>query len=141
MYHHILVPVDGSASSVRAATVAAGLARQWDADVVMLHVVSLPQSLVIVAGLGQHLVEEYVEQLGHDAMDASRDAFVAADVGVEVKIETGAPAEVILYEAERLGVDLVVMGKRGLGQLRGLLMGSVSDRVSHHVKVPLLLVP
>lgn len=141
MYHHLLVPVDGSASSVRAAAVAADLARQWDADVVVLHVVSIPQSLVVVAGLDQHLVEEYVEQLGADALVGALDVFNAASVGAEVKIETGAPAEIILFEAERLGADLVVMGKRGLGQVRGLLLGSVSDRVGHHLKVPLLLIP
>jgi nucleotide-binding universal stress UspA family protein len=141
MYHHLLVPVDGSASSVRAAAVAADLARQWDADVVVLHVVSIPQSLVVVAGLDQHLVEEYVEQLGADALAGALDVFNAASVGAEVKIETGAPAETILFEAERLGADLVVMGKRGLGQVRGLLLGSVSDRVGHHLKVPLLLIP
>lgn len=140
-YRHILIPVDGSPSSVRAAGVAARLAREWDADVVMLHVVSVPQSLVVVAGLGQQLVEEYAEHAGRDAVDAPRHVFVAAGVGVEVKIETGTAAEAILHEAERMGADLVVMGRRGLGQLRGLLLGSVSDRVSHHVKVPLLLVP
>ena len=141
MYQHILVPVDGSAPSVRAAAVAAGLARQWDADVVVLHVVSVPQSLVVVAGLGQHLVEEYVEQMGADALAGAREVFVEAGVGAEIKVETGAPAETILFEAERLGIDLVVMGRRGMGQLRGLLLGSVSDRVGHHLNVPLLLVP
>ena len=49
--------------------------------------------------------------------------------------------ESILLEIEDRGVDLVVMGRRGRDEPKDLLLGSVSDRVARHVKVPILLVP
>ena len=46
-------------------------------------------------------------------------------------VKQGSPAEVIIEEAKRLEVDAVVMGSRGLSDLKGLLVGSVSHKVTH----------
>jgi nucleotide-binding universal stress UspA family protein len=51
---------------------------------------------------------------------------------VETAVEQGDPASQILDKAAQSGADLIVMGSRGLGGLAGLLMGSVSQKVSHH---------
>lgn len=52
--------------------------------------------------------------------------------GVEAVIEEGDPAETILQTAARRGADLIVTGSRGLSDLKGALMGSVSHNVAHH---------
>ncbi len=62
-------------------------------------------------------------------------------VGAEVKVVVGPPAETILAEIEASGADLVVMGRRSRYEPKDLILGSVSYRVSRHVKVPILLVP
>jgi nucleotide-binding universal stress UspA family protein len=141
MYRRILVPSDGSEHALRAVRTAADLAERFDAEVVLLTVVSVPQALVMLAGIGDDVVEEYIEKTGREALASALEEFAAHRVGVEVKVEVGAAAEQIVRQAHETGADLVVMGKRGLGEIRGLLLGSVSDRVTHGLSVPVLLVP
>jgi nucleotide-binding universal stress UspA family protein len=50
---------------------------------------------------------------------------------VEAVVEFGNPAKVILERAREAGVDLIVMGRRGLGALPGMLLGSVSGKILH----------
>ena len=65
-----------------------------------------------------------------------RETGLTADMNV---LQGPAP-DAILRVAETEGYDLIVMGSRGLGQFQGLLIGSVSDRVMHHAKIPVLIV-
>jgi nucleotide-binding universal stress UspA family protein len=117
------------------------MAREAEAEVILLTAVAVPQSLVMVAGIGQDVVEDYIEKLGRDALAAAEAVFREAGVGVETKVVVGAASEVIVEQARALNADVVVMGKRGLGGLHGILVGSVSVRVAHRLPVPLLLVP
>jgi nucleotide-binding universal stress UspA family protein len=62
-----------------------------------------------------------------------------AGVDVEPVVREGAPARVLLEEAD--DADLLVVGSRGLGGFRGLLLGSVSQQCSHHAPCPVVVVP
>ena len=141
MFRRILVPTDGSEPALKAARLAAVMAREAGAEVILLTAVTVPQSLVMVAGIGEDVVGEYIENVGRDALEAAEAVFREAGVGVETKVVVGAASEVIVEQARVLGADVVVMGKRGLGELHGILVGSVSDRVTHRLHIPLLLVP
>lgn len=60
---------------------------------------------------------------------------------VTTEFRLGDPAHQIIDLARRSGVDLIVMGRRGLGGLTGLVLGSVSQKVLHHADVDVLTVP
>ena len=74
-----------------------------------------------------------VERVLEDAGDA------AAGLDVETVVREGAPVGVLLEEAQ--DADLLVVGSRGLGGFRGLLLGSVSQQCAHHAPCPVVIVP
>ncbi|RVH85207.1 universal stress protein, partial [Sinorhizobium medicae] len=59
---------------------------------------------------------------------------------VDVRVEPGDYAETILAVADEVDADLIVVGSRGLGGLRGLLVGSVSQKVVQHADCSVLVV-
>ena len=67
------------------------------------------------------------------------DAGDHADVEVEPVVREGAPAHVLLEEAS--DAALLVVGTRGLGGFRGLLLGSVGQQCTHHAPCPVVVVP
>ena len=141
MFHRILVPSDGSEHSLRAVRMAGDLAKKFDSEVILLTVVAIPQALVMVAGIGEQVIDEYVERSGREALAPALKVLEDAGVGAEIKIEVGSAADEIVREAEETAADVVIMGKRGLGEFTGLLLGSVSHRVSNRLDVPVLLIP
>jgi len=140
MFRRILVP---TMLGARTSSGARGrrLAKEQGATLVLLTVTSIPQSLVMATGLSDSVIREYVDESSGEALGPALGGSEELGVDAEVRIEMGSAAEVILDEATDLGADLVVMGKRGMGELRGLLLGSVSSRVAHHLAVPVMLVP
>ncbi|HEV2440471.1 MAG TPA: universal stress protein [bacterium] len=67
-------------------------------------------------------------------------AFQGVDVPVTKEYRRGEPSHEILAAAAHLKADLIVMGSRGLGQVGGLILGSVSERVLHGARIPVLIV-
>ena len=65
---------------------------------------------------------------------------VPEDIHVETEALLGNPAEVVVEEAEEEHYDLVVMGSRGLGKIKGIFMGSVSQQVVQECKCPVLVI-
>ena len=67
-------------------------------------------------------------------------SMIPKDIPVEELYEVGSPGPVLLNMAEDNGIDLVVMGSRGLGPLKGIFMGSVSSYMVSRSKCPVLIV-
>ncbi|MEQ6916711.1 universal stress protein [Halomonas aquatica] len=136
MFRSILVPVDGSEHAKKALSVACQLARQEGSSLVLLHIPEmLAHEATLVWGIGAIAIEASQEQrdsAGRQVMDRAAES--ARDQGaphIETMIAQGDPARTILDEAARRGVDAIVMGSRGLGDLKGLVVGSVSHKISH----------
>lgn len=137
----ILVAVDGSGPSLRATQLAATLARQNGATLVLFHAIDpalirrLPgaRSASDAAGLESALRAEAEEQLAR-----CRRLCDGAGVPVTVRIELDAPARAVAAAAA--DADLVVMGSRGLGALSGQAVGSLSQRLLAETRTPLLVV-
>lgn len=150
MFKHVLVAVDGSAHADHAIERAADLALRYQAKLTALHVVRHPHVREALEELGELERIEHVEFNEHDVLElAAKKIKVAAEkqirhIGVpnvEMAVLRGSPAEQIIGYVEDHGVDLVVIGTRGLSDLPGLLLGSVSHQVIHLSRVPVLAVP
>lgn len=131
----IVVGYDGSEHAEAALEMAATLARQYSASVVVVSAFS-HQSRITEPGPeddreifdARQLAERGARKLQQDGITAEADAL------------EGPAAEAILNAAEARRADLVVVGSRGMGQFKGLLLGSTSDRVVQHAHVPVLVV-
>jgi nucleotide-binding universal stress UspA family protein len=80
-------------------------------------------------------------KLAESALQTSLEEAGAGEAGVTVTpiLREGQPADVLCEEAA--GADLLVVGSRGLGGFRGLLVGSVSQQCVHHSPCPVVVVP
>jgi nucleotide-binding universal stress UspA family protein len=141
----ILAPVDGSDSADKSARVALELAQKYHAKIVALSIVSSPGfALTGPAGAPADLTDYYKE--GTTSARKAIDSIMqlAKEAGVEARGEVLEPVSstvgVIVEFAEKEQVDLIVMGTRGLGGFKKLLLGSVSSGVVSNAPCSVLIV-
>lgn len=141
----VLVGVDLSETSMRALERAIQEATWREAKVVVLHVLALPAYMAIEPGAFRIDVdevraaaEETLEGRIEDLRIASPNGF---PVEVEYEVAVGHPGTQILEMASDRDAELVVLGSRGLGGFKGLLLGSVTTYAIHHLDRELLIVP
>ncbi len=139
MYTHLLVPVDGSDSAKHAVQAAADLAERYGAALTLIHVLTQSGSRAIPEELEAYTKLEHMRLTEHDLIrSAGNEILKAAETlarGIGAKtckavLMTGDPATCIADYIERNGVDLIVMGRRGLGDFAGVFLGSVSHKVA-----------
>jgi nucleotide-binding universal stress UspA family protein len=137
----ILVPVDFSEHSARALEMARGLARRFGSKLHLIHCYPIhsvglsPFGLVIPEAFDRDIREAADRQL------ASWCDKVAADrIPVERTITPLFPSEAIAQTAEEIGADLIVMGTRGLGGVKHVMLGSVAERTLRTAPCPVLTV-
>ncbi|MBR6906295.1 MAG: universal stress protein, partial [Selenomonadaceae bacterium] len=82
---------------------------------------------------------EAVTKAGNVILERAQQ-MVPSGIETETISETGSPAVVILDVAESLKADLIVMGSRGLGVVKGVLLGSVSQYIVEQSECPVLVV-
>jgi nucleotide-binding universal stress UspA family protein len=141
----MLVATDGSPHSIRAAGLAARLARELhQAEVVLVNVGYIPV-VALGGGPGPDALidygvwEEGLERAGQAILGRATEEFAGVDVPVSRVYRRGDAAEEIVKAAHDLKADLIIMGSRGLGQIGGLILGSVSERVLHGAHTPVLI--
>jgi len=137
----LLVATDGSVHALRAAALAARLAEELrePADLILVHVAHIP-AIAYGAPMEFGPLEEGLKDAGDAIMAQTAQRFGGLDVTVTPLHRRGDPAGEIMKAAEEASADVIVMGSRGLGHLGGLLLGSVSERVLHGARVPVLIV-
>ncbi len=142
-YKKILVPIDGSPNSYKAVQHAGYLAACTGATVGLLHVMISFKDLQVYAPLGTtYIPEDFMEnaeEFGNHVL-AEAIGLLPPEVHSTTFLELGSPAERIPGFAQSQGYDVIVMGRRGLGVLKELVMGSVSHYVLHHAKCPVMVI-
>lgn len=138
MFEKIVVAIDGSPFSDAAIAAAGGLAAKLGAVVEVLHVhehdlipskagmspdLETPEEAnVVVAAAVERLKTNGVSANGHVLQSSTRDV----------------PRKIIEFTNES-GADLIIVGRRGLSSLTGMLLGSVSNKLIHAATVPVLV--
>lgn len=144
MYKHILVPTDGSTLSLKAARTAVRLAGPLKARITALHVIAPfrpPMNGEAVAFGVDRLAAMYTKNAKDHAKKAlSKVAAAAGDVKcAQSSVVHDQPWRAIIEAASANKCDLVVMASHGRRGLAGLLLGSETQKVLTHSKVPVLV--
>ena len=140
----IIAATDGSEGANRALAFAADLAKSNDAKLLIVNVSEIEFSKAEIGLLDRlHVTEgDALEQISLEILTRARE--VAQNHSV-VDIQTmsggGNPARVLIKIAEREHADAIVVGRRGRGQLEGLLLGSVSQKLSCLAPCTIIIVP
>ena len=146
--NRILVTVDGSENSIKAARLGIDLARRRQASLFVLHVIQTPTYTEVAvpgATASPALTRQYIELAKKDAKKWVADVVKEAeDAGLSARGEiienVPSAVQAITEYASNLKIDLIVMGTRGLTGFRKLLLGSVSNGVVSHAPCSVLVV-
>ena len=138
----ILLPIDGSKSSLHAAKYVAKLAKNSRSPAIVTLV-----SVHDDAGLShvkqfvaKSVVDEYLREVSEEELKAAQKVLDTARVKHNIAIKRGHIADEIITLANKDKVDLIVMGAKGRSGFLDVLMGSVAQRVSSIAKQPVLLI-
>ena len=119
----ILVPVDGSVGGCKAVDEALFFAEKCDAELDFVYVASN-----INKDIPSHIVFDRIWEKLSDSRKARKH------------VKSGNIARSILEVSDEQGSDMIVMGSRGLGLLKGVLIGSVSQKVIEEAKIPVMVI-
>ncbi|SMF07243.1 Nucleotide-binding universal stress protein, UspA family [Tistlia consotensis] len=146
MFERILCCVDGSQHALRAAETACALAAKFGGQLTILTVakelkpsesVKRFMALEQLSGEPQYVLDEYTEEIVNKARDVAEASGLQ---GVKAEVRTGNPARTIVEFAERHKADCIVLGSRGIGDIGGVLLGSVSFKVNSLAKCTVVTV-
>lgn len=146
MFHHILVPTDGSDFSNKAVSTAARLAHALHAKLLLLHVRSPIESPHHVEGgalshLGGKVVMQEIEGEERKLLDAALAIATADGAEAETAFVDGySTYDAIVRIAREQHCDLIVMASHGRRGLTSLLLGSETQKVQAHTAIPVLVV-
>ena len=120
MYKKVLVATDGSATAAHAAEIGMDVAKASGAEALILHVGDPKDGKKVLAQAEKNLASSKVK--------------------VSTMSVSGDPADMICEVAEKEGVDLIVVGNKGMTGAKRFLLGSVPNQVSHHSPCNVLIV-
>ncbi|HBF50912.1 MAG TPA: universal stress protein [Massilia sp.] len=143
MFKRILIPTDGSSASQRAILAGASLARETGAEIIGLtvtppfHTLSAdPEVLESTPAQYEQQARQQAERILADVESAAREA----QVPYRIEHASGdSPYEIIISTARDAGCDLILMASHGRKGIKGLLLGSETQKVLVHSAIPVLV--
>lgn len=141
MYKKILFPTDFSDVATKALKYVRQLKGAGAQEVILLHVIDEKELMVLSRAPAQYqqIVEELKKEVATE-MAAIVEKMTSEGFRVTPEVKTGSPFRVIIDTANKEKVSIIVLGSHGKSNIGELLMGSVSENVIRHAKVPLLVI-
>ena len=140
MFTNILVPIDGSDNSYRALDAALLLSEKLGSNITVVHVMEeIPITHIGSEKMLNELLEAYKKENQDILLKCTE---IANQKGLTIKtfLLQGNAATAILDYNKKEKFDLVIMGSRGLGKFKELILGSVSSKIVHHSPCAILLI-
>jgi nucleotide-binding universal stress UspA family protein len=143
MFNHILVPIDGSETSMLAVSKASGLALAFGSRITLIHVIDNYPFIGVGAdyALGQNEYLAAATTSANAALARGVAALAAEGLHSDQRVIDGHVVhEGIVDTANAIAADLIVMGSHGRSGIEKLLLGSVTQRVLQDAPMPVLVV-
>lgn len=141
---HVVVATDGSKEAEDAIRTARGLLNPTAiAAITVVTAINPVRAVAAYADLSVNLWQELddaAKQGARQALDAARALLQGIDAPIDYEATEGSPADEVIRIARERGAGLIVIGSRGWGGVKSMLLGSVSDRVVHGAHCPVLVV-
>ena len=138
MFKNIVLAFDGSEYSHKALRCAKSLAERFEANLWLVHVFSNPSDLLGYTDYEKLFAKR--KSAAQAVLDDARRKLGSTSFTVQDELREGSESESILKVAKNREADLIVMGTRGLGAVKGFLVGSVSRKVIHYAACPVMVV-
>ena len=138
MFESIVLGLDGSEDSLRALQVARSLAETYNAKLILVH--AYPRTSDLRTFEGYDTLVSQRKNVGRELLDRAQKRLGDVSFDVEEDLLEGPAAEAILSVAKTRKADLIVLGTRGMGSVKGLLVGSVSHKVMQHAACTVMVV-
>lgn len=145
MFDRILVAVDGSDRALAALELAVGIQKKFGSELLVLcvyrHHSLLEASMSMVRPEDPEILDDSMREFAGEVVEKAKD--FATEHGAEDLrgyIKSGPPARTIVGFAKNKNADLIVLGSRGVGDIEGYLLGSVSHKVTSLAECPVLVV-
>jgi universal stress protein A len=141
-FRRIMLPVDFSDHCDRAAEYATWFVRQTSATIHLVHVVGNPADpLYEPQEVSYWIMVEHAEQKARELLETAAQKCLPAAVARECHLLVGDPFEKLMYAAEQIRPDLIIMASHGRGGgLTHLVMGGVAEKIVRHAPQPVLVV-
>ena len=148
MFKHILLPTDGSKLSDKAVKQAINVAKGLGAKITAMHVMPDAEAFVserynVLPVLAAPVKDKYKKEAAALSKEILGKVVAAATAaGVEcsqISVTSGSPYEAIVKQATKSSCDLIMMASHGRRGLQGLLLGSETQKVLTHSKIPVLV--
>jgi len=140
-FRKILVPLDFSKHADAALDLAIELAKEQGAEIHLVHAYELPTAVTMAYGVAiPQAVWDGIQEAAVARLDEGRTRVEAAGLRAKTHLATAPAADAITSAAATIGADLIVMGTRGLGGLKHVLLGSVAERTIRTAPCPVLTV-
>lgn len=143
LYQHILVPIDGSETSMVAMKEAIKIGKALNSKITVVQVMALDPIIAdfyVKTGQTNELIERTRTYL-LDILEQAKQQFLQEGLSVETKLLEGFVVhEEIIQAAQELNADLIVMGSHGRTGVRKLVLGSVAQKVLGESHIPVLIV-
>ena len=149
---NILIALDYDPTAQKVAEAGYGLAKSMKAKITLLHVISDPVYYSAVEyspvmgytgymemGQMQSVSTERLKEASLNYLEKIKSHL--KDDNIEIRVEEGDFADSILNTAKKVKADTIVLGSHSRKWLENILMGSVAEKVLHHTKIPLFIIP
>jgi len=135
----ILVPVDFSDCSNKALQYAVPFVKQFDAELILLHVVQISLSVPEMPAIDIGLIQRQIRETGKKELQKLQRT-VADEIPSETVLRVGTPYMEIINAVKELDIDLIILATHGRTGLAHVFLGSTAERVVRHAGCPVLVV-